>query len=80
VSLHAETGSRDAKEQFGENLRRLRDAAGMSQERLSLQSGVRASSISSIERGFTDPRLHTIVRLAAGLDVDPSELVRGIRP
>jgi transcriptional regulator with XRE-family HTH domain len=65
-------------QQFGNNLKRLRDAAGLTHLRLSLESGVTAGSISNYENGLTDPRLTTIVRLAEALGVDPAELVRGI--
>jgi transcriptional regulator with XRE-family HTH domain len=47
---------------------------------LSNRSGLDMAEISRLERGLKDPRLSTVVRLAAGLQTDPSELVRGIRP
>jgi transcriptional regulator with XRE-family HTH domain len=47
---------------------------------LALRSGVQASSISDLERGATDPRLSTIVRLAGGLGVEPRALLEGVRP
>jgi transcriptional regulator with XRE-family HTH domain len=69
----------EPKEQFGVNLRRLRGAAGLTQMELSNRSGLDMAEISRLERGRKDPRLNTIVRLAAGLEVDPADLVLGIR-
>jgi transcriptional regulator with XRE-family HTH domain len=69
----------EPKQQFGTNLRRLRTAAGLTQMELSNRSGLDMAEISRLERGLKDPRLSTVVRLAAGLQTDPSELVRGIR-
>jgi transcriptional regulator with XRE-family HTH domain len=68
----------EPKEQFGVKLRRLRDAAELTQMELSNRTGLDMAEISRLERGLRDPRLTTIVRLAAGLDVDPAELVSGI--
>jgi transcriptional regulator with XRE-family HTH domain len=47
---------------------------------LSNRSGVDMAEISRLERGLKDPRLTTIVRVASGLDVDATDLVRGIQP
>jgi transcriptional regulator with XRE-family HTH domain len=69
----------EPKEQLGVNLRRLREAAGLTQMELSNRSGLDMAEISRLERGKKDPRLSTIVRLALGLDVDPGDLVRGIQ-
>ena len=67
------------KQQFAENLRRLRHDAGISQVELSDRCGLHFTEISRLERGVRDPRLATIVQLARGLGVDPAELVTGIR-
>ena len=64
--------------QFAENLRRLRLAAGMTQERLSEAAHMDSAEISRLERGGRDPQLLTIVRVARGLGVTPSELLSGI--
>jgi transcriptional regulator with XRE-family HTH domain len=68
----------EPREQFGLNLRRLRTVAELTQMELSNRSGLDMAEISRLERGKKDPRLSTIVRLASGLQLDPSELVRGI--
>jgi transcriptional regulator with XRE-family HTH domain len=67
------------KDQFAENLRRIRRDAGISQIELSDRCGLHFTEISRLERGARDPRLATIVRLARGLDVSPADLMAGIR-
>lgn len=64
---------------FGVQLRRAREAAGLTQEALAESAGLHATFISNLERGYSAPTLGTIVRLAEGLNLDPGELVRGIR-
>ena len=68
----------DPTAQFAENLRRLRLAAGMTQERLSEAAQMDSAEISRLERGGRDPQLLTIVRVARGLGVTPSELLSGV--
>jgi len=69
----------DATAQFGKNLRRLRQAAGLTQEGLSVRTKLDTGEISRLERGARDPQLRTIVRIARGLDVTVAELLAGIR-
>lgn len=73
--------------QFGSRVRehreRLpRDDAGraISQERLATIAGFHRTYIGHVERGEVNPALWNIVRLAAALNVDPSDLVRGLTP
>jgi transcriptional regulator with XRE-family HTH domain len=63
------------RERFGANLRRAREAAGLSQLSLQLSSGVHMTEISRYENGKKEPRLTTIVRLANGLDLPPAQLL-----
>lgn len=60
---------------FGAALRRLRRAAGMSQEQLGLEAGVQRNFISLIETGQNQPTINTITRLARALGMKASELV-----
>ena len=64
--------------QFATNLRRLRLAAGLTQERLSDLTQMDPAEISRLERGIRDPQLITIVRVARGLGVAPTELLADI--
>lgn len=61
---------------FGYVLRSARLAVGMSQEALSLESGVQRNFISKIELGQNQPTITTLFKLAAALRVIPSDLVR----
>lgn len=60
---------------FGHVLRKLRLAAGLSQEQLGLESGVQRNFISLIETGQNQPTITTIFKLASALDVKPSKMV-----
>jgi len=72
-------GEAQALERFGSNVRRLREQAGVSQEWLAARSGMHWSRISKIELGKAGaPRLGTVLRLAACLDVGLDKLVGGI--
>lgn len=60
---------------FGEALRRVRLAAGLSQEQLGLEAGVQRNFISLIETGQNQPTISTIAKLAGALGLKASELV-----
>jgi len=60
---------------LGVVLRNFRQAAGLSQEQLGLESGVQRNFISLIETGQNQPTITTIFKLAAALQVKPSKLV-----
>ena len=66
------------RERFGANLRRLREAAGLTQMELGNRCDMQNSVISRYERGLRDPQLEAIAALAAGLGVQAAELVEGI--
>jgi transcriptional regulator with XRE-family HTH domain len=63
---------------FGERLRAIREAQGLSLEQLGARTGVHWTAIGRLERGKREPRLTTVLRLAEGLGVDPGELVDGL--
>lgn len=67
--------SGDRELPFGVALRRVRLAAGMSQEQLGLEAGVQRNFISLIELGQNQPTIGTISKLARALDMKASELV-----
>jgi transcriptional regulator with XRE-family HTH domain len=60
---------------LGEAIRALRDEKGLSQERLSLDSGVHRNYIGGIERAERRPTLATVATLAAALGLRTSELI-----
>lgn len=65
-------------ERFGANLLWFRGEAGLSQQALADRVGMRRAEVSLLERGGRVPRLDTILKLAAGLDVSPGELIAWI--
>jgi XRE family transcriptional regulator, regulator of sulfur utilization len=54
----------------------LRESAGLSLRDLSERSGVSAPMLSQVERGETSPTLTVAARIAAGLDLRLSQLLR----
>ena len=60
---------------FGKILTEHRLAAGLSQERLALASGVDRTYVGKVERGLHGPSLVSVVRLAGGLGMAPEQLV-----
>jgi transcriptional regulator with XRE-family HTH domain len=68
--------------EFGRRIReaRMRLDPPVSQEGLAELAGVHRTYISHLELGKGSPTLDTIVRVASALEVDPAELVQGLRP
>jgi transcriptional regulator with XRE-family HTH domain len=60
---------------LGAAIRELRRERGLSQERLSLESGVHRNYIGGIERAERQPSISTVAKLAIVLGVRPSELL-----
>lgn len=61
---------------IGPRIRALRDAIGLSLRDLSERSGVSAPMLSQVERGETSPTLAVAARIASGLDLRLSQLLR----
>jgi transcriptional regulator with XRE-family HTH domain len=70
------TRSSAVSELFGERLRELRHAAGLTQEALADRAGLPHTHISAMERGIKLPNLLTLLRLAVALDCKVAKLVR----
>jgi transcriptional regulator with XRE-family HTH domain len=68
-----------ATQTFGERVRARRHELGNSQEQLADACGLHWSFVGQVERGRRNVSLHNILKLAAGLKIDPCELVRGLR-
>ncbi len=65
----------DAAAAFGTVLRRLRKAAGLTQEKLALEADVRRTYVSILELGQQQPTLTTILKLAVALRRPAGEIV-----
>ena len=60
----------------GPRVKALREAEGLSLRDLAVRSGVSAPMLSQVERGETSPTLQTAARIAAGLQLKLSQLLR----
>ena len=65
-------------ETFGDNLIRARKLADVSQDELAVRASVHRTEISQIERGLRVPRIDTLIKLAASLEVSADELLAGL--
>ena len=65
---------------FGERVRSRREALGKTQEQLATDSGLHWTFIGQVERGRRNLSLHNVLKIARGLQVDPADLVSGLRP
>jgi transcriptional regulator with XRE-family HTH domain len=63
---------------FGLNIRRRREAAGLSQEALAERADLDRTYISGIERGTRNPTILSAARVAAALKTSLSELFNGV--
>lgn len=60
---------------FGRNVRRVREARGLTQEDLEGMTGLRRSYISDLERGVRNPTIRALARIAEALQIAPAELL-----
>ena len=67
----------DIRVRFGQRLRELRQARGLSQEELAFRAGLHRTYVSSTERGQRNVALVNIERLATALEVEIADLFRG---
>lgn len=68
----------DIAGRFGDNLVKVREQAGLSQDETSVRASVHRTEISQLERGLRIPRIDTLIKLAASLEARPEELLEGI--
>ena len=68
-----------ATQAFGARVREHREALGLSQEALAAKSNVHWTFLGQVERGRRNLSLHNLLKIAAGLGVDPGELVQGLQ-
>jgi transcriptional regulator with XRE-family HTH domain len=68
-----------AAAELGSRVRALRNERGWSQEELGDRAGVHWTFIGQLERGQRNVSLSNLLKVAAGLDVDPAVLVTGLK-
>jgi XRE family transcriptional regulator, regulator of sulfur utilization len=66
----------DSASTIGARIKALRDAMGLSLRDLAERSGVSAPMLSQVERGETSPTLAVAEKIAAGLELTLSQLLR----
>ncbi len=64
---------------FGQRVRSRRHELKLSQEGLADACGLHWTFVGQVERGQRNITLHNILKLAVGLQIDPGDLVRGLR-
>lgn len=64
---------------LGREIRRHRNAKGLSQEKLAELAGLNRNYIGFVERAERSPRVTTIFRIARALDLHPGELIREMK-
>jgi len=67
-----------AAQAFGARVRARRQTLSLTQEQLAEACGLHWTFIGQVERGRRNISLHNILKIAAGLRLDPGELVRGL--
>jgi len=65
----------NTRKQFGQNVKALRKAKGLSQEAFGFEAEIHRTYISDIERGERNPSLEVIKKIAKHLGVTMGELV-----
>ena len=71
--------SEDVRRTVGENVRRLRIVAGLSQAELAERMGVDRSYVSGLERGQRNPTVLTLWHLSEALGAKLQHLVKAPR-
>jgi len=69
---------RKYRKTLGENLRTLRKQSGLSQEKLAEKADLHHNFIGDVERGEENISIDALMRIAQALNVQVSDLVRGI--
>ena len=63
---------------LGDELRKARESAGLTQEELAFKARVHRTYISMLERNKKSPTLEVMFRLCRALEVSPSNLIARI--
>lgn len=71
-------GKKKATVVLGQELRRIREAAGLSQETLGFEAKLDRTYISQLENGHKSPTVEVLMRLALTLDTTASALLQQV--
>jgi transcriptional regulator with XRE-family HTH domain len=63
---------------LGSELRKARESAGMSQERLAFEAGVHRTYISLLERDKKSPTVYVLLRICKALGISMADLIARI--
>jgi len=67
-----------AAEHIGAQIVGARTRRKMTQDQLAAATGIDSSNIRSYEGGRATPSIHTLIRIATALDVEPGSLLDGL--
>jgi transcriptional regulator with XRE-family HTH domain len=65
---------------LGRRIRERRIELGLSQEMLSFAADLHRTYIGGVERGERNPGIWNVLKIARALEIDPADLVEGLRP
>lgn len=65
----------DIRRRVEENVKRLRAAAGLSQEQFAFEADMHRTYVSGVEHGIRNPTLIVLDRMARALKVKPQDLL-----
>lgn len=63
------------QKQLGENIKKVREKAGKTQEELAKQAGIHFSYLSRIERGIVNPSVEVLENIAKALKVKSVDIL-----
>jgi transcriptional regulator with XRE-family HTH domain len=69
----------EVTEAFAVVLHRIRKEKGLTHEKLAELAGLHPTTISLLERNKRQPSITTVFLLAAGLDVEPDDLIGEVK-
>jgi len=63
-------------QKLGANIKHLREEKGIDQKSFAFDCEIGRTQLYMIENGKTNPRLHTLMKIADGLGISVSELLK----
>jgi transcriptional regulator with XRE-family HTH domain len=66
-------------QRFAANLAHYQERSGLTQEALAARAEIHRTQISELLRGKQLPRVDTLVKLAGALEIEPVDLLEGIK-